>query len=232
MEVVSPPEPTASRPGKRCQHDYASKQGCPICSNCGHGKVKSSCPICNNCGHGHIKRGCPICLPCPHYIARPHCGICSGCPHRKLKGNCMICTPCPHGRRKRTCPTCMAEARSSSSTADKKCTVLRTDRALQRLDKKVCKLLVIAIGKNFAPHAPKAPKTTHPRHMEDFQRTTHDLWKTSRGPPRISRGPPSHEEDPPSYLYSRKDLNLARTSPEPRRWTPSKLRGRKRDSRD
>ena len=46
--------------------------------------------------------------------------------------------------------------------------------------------------------------------MEDFQRTTHDLWKTSRGPPRNSRGPPS-------YLYFRKDLNLARTTPEPRR---------------
>ena len=33
-EIPPPPKPVATKPRKRCQHDYSDKWHCPVCSDC------------------------------------------------------------------------------------------------------------------------------------------------------------------------------------------------------
>ena len=123
-EVVPPPEPVASRPGKRCQHDYASKWGCPICNGCCHKRVKTTCGICTNT----VMFRDPVALPggvtvlqtetcrlTTHPLQKP---VAEGekCNHYHLKGDkfmsysrrssCPICNNCGHGLTKGGCPKC------------------------------------------------------------------------------------------------------------------------------
>ena len=83
------------QPGEPCNHTHMVGDGAFR-----NYSRASACPICNDCGHGKVRQSC---------------GICNRCPHNKLKNNCIACYPCPHGRRKRTCAMCIADRHPKTS---------------------------------------------------------------------------------------------------------------------
>ena len=101
------PEPAAF--GKRCTHTYKKKEYCPICHDCGHGRLKEHCGVCNDCGHGKAKGACAVCNNCGHGKLKQNCDICRKCPHGVLKQNCRICSDCGHGVFRRCCSICQTE---------------------------------------------------------------------------------------------------------------------------
>ncbi len=70
LRIIHHPTQQRVMPGEKCNHTryvagrfrgYSSRQTCPICSDCGHGKIKSNCKICSDCGHGNLKAACSEC---------------------------------------------------------------------------------------------------------------------------------------------------------------------------